>query len=131
MRSLRPVLVSDRQFRLSTTTKNMASKFTARTPNILGKVWNIDVEREYRKLNYLFPNPERSNGIFTESSRQLKLFIHQPSLTIMFHCFFGENFSEFEIAWKVISLLLELKLYLKVQFKNLISMCMWYSRRKS
>ena len=109
----------------------MASKFTAGTPNILGKVWNIDVEREYRKLNYLFPNPERNNGIFTESSRQLKLFTHQQSLTIMFHCFFGENLSEFEIAWKVISLLLELKLYLKVQFKNLISMCMWYSRRKS
>ena len=26
----------------------------------------------------------------------------------MFHCFFGENLSEFEIAWEVISLLLEL-----------------------
>ena len=26
----------------------------------------------------------------------------------MFHCFFGENSSEFEIAWEMISLLLEL-----------------------
>ena len=36
------------------------------------------------------------------------MFIHQQSTTIMFHCFFGENLSEFEIAWEVISLLLEL-----------------------
>ena len=27
---------------------------------------------------------------------------------LWFHCFFGENLSEFEIAWEVISLLLEL-----------------------
>ena len=78
------------------------------TPNTLEKVWNIVVEREYRKLSYLFQNPERNNGIITESLRQLKMFIHQQSTTIMFHCFFGENLSEFEIAWEVISLLLEL-----------------------
>ena len=36
------------------------------------------------------------------------MFTHQQSTTIMFHCFFGENLSEFEIAWEVISLLLEL-----------------------
>ena len=47
-------------------------------------------------------------GIITVSLRQLKMFIHQQSTTIMFHCFFGENLSEFEIAWEVISLLLEL-----------------------
>ena len=78
------------------------------TPNTLEKVWNIVVEREYRKLSYLFQNPERNNGIITESLRQLKRFIHQQSTTIMFHCFFIENLSEFEIAWEVISLLLEL-----------------------
>ena len=86
----------------------MASKIIVGTPNTLGKVWNIYVEREYRKLSYLFQNPERNNGIITESLRQLKTFIHQQSSTIMFHCFFGENLSEFEIAWEVISLLLEL-----------------------
>ena len=32
----------------------MAGKFTVGTPNTLEKVWNIDVEREYRKLSYLF-----------------------------------------------------------------------------
>ena len=32
---------------------NMASKFTVGTPNTLGKVWNIDVEREYRKRREL------------------------------------------------------------------------------
>ena len=37
----------------------MADKFTVGTPNTLEKVWNIDVEREYRKLSYLFQNPER------------------------------------------------------------------------
>ena len=47
------------------------------------KVWNIDVEREYRKLSYLFQNPERNNGIITESLRQLNMFIHQQSTTIM------------------------------------------------
>ena len=86
----------------------MASKFTVGTPNTFGKVWNIDVERECRKLSYLFQNPERNNGIITESLRQLKLFIHQQSSTIMFHCFFRANLSEFEIAWEVINLLLEL-----------------------
>ena len=86
----------------------MAGKFTVGTPNTLEKVWNIDVEREYRKLSYLFQNRERNNGIITESLRQLKMFIHQQSSTIMFHCFFGENLSEFEITWEVISLLLEL-----------------------
>ena len=86
----------------------MASKFTVGTPNTLRKVWNIDVEREYRKLSYLFQNPERNKGIITESLRQLKLFTHQQSSKTMFHCFFGENVSEFEITWKVIRLLLEL-----------------------
>ena len=86
----------------------MASKFTVGTPNTLGKVWNIDVDREYRKLSYLFQSPERNNGIIIESLRQLNLFIHQQSSTIMFHCFFGENLSEFEIAWEGLSLLLEL-----------------------
>ena len=33
---------------------NMADKFTVGTSNTLEKVWNIDVEREYRKLSYLF-----------------------------------------------------------------------------
>ena len=28
----------------------MASKFTVGTPNTLGKVWNSDIEIEYRKL---------------------------------------------------------------------------------
>ena len=64
---------------------NMASKFTVGTPNILGKVWNIDVERGYRKLSYLFQNPEWNNRIITERWRQLKLFTHQQSSTIMFH----------------------------------------------
>ena len=50
----------------------MASKIIIGTSNTLGKVWNIYVEREYRKLSYLFQNPERNNGIITESLRQLK-----------------------------------------------------------
>ena len=58
---------------------NMADKFTVGTSNTLEKVWNIDVEREYRKLSYLFQNPERNNGIIKESLRQLKMFIHQQS----------------------------------------------------
>ena len=86
----------------------MASKIIVGTPNTLGKVCNIYVEREYRQLSFLFQNPERNNGIITESLRQLKTFIHQQSSTIMFHCFFGENLSEFEIVWEVPSLLLEL-----------------------
>ena len=53
----------------------MAGEFTVGTPNTLEKVWNIDVEREYRKLSYQFQNPERNNGIITESLRQLKMFI--------------------------------------------------------
>ena len=61
----------------------MADKFTVGTPNTLEKVWNIDVEREYRKLSCLFQNPERNNGIITESLRQLKMFIHQQSTTII------------------------------------------------
>ena len=61
----------------------MAGTFTVGTPNTLEKVWNIDVEREYRKLSYLFQNPERNNGIITESLRQLNMFIHQQSTTIM------------------------------------------------
>ena len=36
------------------------------------------------------------------------MFTHQQSTTIMFRCFFGENLSEFEMAWEVITLLLEL-----------------------
>ena len=88
MRSLVPVLVSDRQFRLPTTKTIWLASLLLKAPNTLGKVWNIDVEREYRKLSYLFQNPERNNGIITESLRQLKMFIHQQSSTIMFHCFF-------------------------------------------
>ena len=45
----------------------MASKLTVGTSNTLEKVWNIDVEREYRKLSYLFQNPELNNGIITQS----------------------------------------------------------------
>ena len=56
----------------------MADKFTVGTPNTLEKVWNIDVEREYRKLSYLFQNHERNNGIITESLRQLKN-VHTPA----------------------------------------------------
>ena len=103
----------------------MASKFTVGTPNTLGKVWNIYVEREYRKLSYLFQNPERNNGIITESLRQLKTFIHQQSSTIMFHCFFGENLSEFEIAWKVISLLLELSQNVMKQKDEAFAKVVW------
>ena len=55
-----------------------------------------------------FKTPERNNGIITESLRQLKMIIHQRSTTIMFRCFFGEKLSEFEIAWEVITLFLEL-----------------------
>ena len=87
MRSLVPVRVSERQFRLPTTTtttkNNMASKLTVGTPSTLEKVWNIDVERKYRKLGYLFQNPELNNGIITQSLRQLKMFIHQQSSTII------------------------------------------------
>ena len=75
----------------------MADKFTVGTSNTLEKVWNIDVEREYRRLSYLFQNPERNNGIIKESLRQLKMFIHQQSSTIMFHCFFGENLSDLKL----------------------------------
>ena len=103
----------------------MASKFTVGTSNILGKVWNIDVEKEYRKLSYLFQNTERNNGIITESLRQLKMFIHQQSSTIMFHCFFGENLSEFEIAWGVIRLLLELLENVMKQKDEAFAKIMW------
>ena len=65
----------------------MASKIIVGTPNTLGKVWNIYVEREYRKLSYLFQNPERNNGIITESLRQLKTFIHQQSQQSCFIAF--------------------------------------------
>ena len=51
----------------------MASKVTVGTPNTLGKVWNIYVEREYRKLSYLFQNPERNNVLPLElMHRELK-----------------------------------------------------------
>ena len=103
----------------------MASKFTVATPNTLGKVWNIDVEKDYRKLSYLFQNPERNNGIITESLRQLKMFIHQQSSTIMFHCFFGENLSEFEIAWEVISLLLEILQHVMKQNDEAFAKVVW------
>ena len=53
----------------------MASKFTAGTPNILGKVWNIDVEREYRKLSYLFQNPERN---YHRKFKTIKI-VHTPA----------------------------------------------------
>ena len=80
----------------------MAGKFTVGTPNTLEKVWNIDVEREYRKLSYLFQNPERNNGIITESFKN----VHTPAehnnhVSLLFR-------RECEIAWEVISLLLEL-----------------------
>ena len=103
----------------------MASKFTGGTPNTLGKVWNTGVEREYRKRSYLFQNPERNNGIITESLRQLKMFIHQQSSTIMFHFFFGENLSEFEIAWEVRSLLLELLQNVMKQKDEAFAKVMW------
>ena len=45
MRNLRPLRFSDRQF-----LNNMASKFTVGTQNNLEKVWNSDIEIEYRKL---------------------------------------------------------------------------------
>ena len=54
---------------------NMASKFTAGTPNTLGKVWNIDVEREYRKLSYLFQNPERN---YHRKLKTIKI-VHTPA----------------------------------------------------
>ena len=103
----------------------MASKFTVGTPNTFGKVWNIDIDREYRKLSYLFPSPERNNGNIIESLRQLNLFIHQQSSTIMFHCFFGENLSEFEIAWEGISLLLELLQNVMKQKGEAFAKVMW------
>ena len=57
----------------------------------------------------VFQNPEpRNEGVVTERLSQLKLFIHQQSWTIRLYCFFGENLSEFETAWKVIGQLLEL-----------------------
>ena len=84
MRSLVRVRVLERQFRLPIKKKNdMAVKFTVGTPNTLEKVWNIDFEREYKKLRYLFQNPERNNGIITESLRKLNMFIHQQCTTIM------------------------------------------------
>ena len=88
-------------------------------------MWNIYVEREYRKLSYLLQNPERNNRIITESFRQLKTFIHQQSSTIVFHCFFGENLSEFEIAWKVISLLLELSQNVMKQKNEAFARVVW------
>ena len=57
----------------------MAGKFTVGTPNTLEKVWNIDVEREYRKLSYLFQNPERNNGIITESFNKTIKNVHTPA----------------------------------------------------
>ena len=106
----------------------MASKVTVGTPNTLGKVWNIYVEREYRKLSYLFQKPERNNGIITESLRQLKTFIHQQSSTIMFHCFFGENLSEFEIAWEVTSLLLQLLQNIMKQKDEAFAKVVWIQK---
>ena len=49
---------------------NMADKFTVGTSNTLEKVWNIDVEREYRRLSYLFQNQERNNGVTMELSKK-------------------------------------------------------------
>ena len=104
----------------------MASKFTVGTPNTLGKVWNIDVEREYRKLSYLFQNPDpRNKGLITESLRQLKLFIHQQSSTIRLYCFFGEDLSEFKIAWKVIGQLVELLQNVMKQDDVAFAMVVW------
>ena len=53
----------------------MASKFTIGTPNTLGKVWNIDVERECRKLSYLFQNPERN---YYRKLKTIKI-VHTPA----------------------------------------------------
>ena len=43
----------------------------------------------------------------------------------MFHCFFGENLSEFEIAWEVISLLLELLQNVMKQKNEAFAKVMW------
>ena len=73
MRSLVRVRVSERRFRLLTTTKKKRYGWQVYCWNPKHprkrKVWNIDVEREYRKLSYLFQSPERNNGIITESLR--------------------------------------------------------------
>ena len=65
---------------------NMASKFTVGTPTPSKKCGIL-----------MLKNPERNNGIITESLRQLKMFIHQQSSTIMFYCFFGENLSDLKL----------------------------------
>ena len=54
---------------------NMASKFIVETQNTLGKVWNIYVEREYRKLSYLFQNPERN---YHRKLKTIKI-VHTPA----------------------------------------------------
>ena len=86
MRSLVRVRVSERRFRLLTTTKKKRYGWQVYCWNPKHprkrKVWNIDVEREYRKLSYLFQSPERNNGIITDNS-QTNFFIHQQSTTIM------------------------------------------------
>ena len=53
------------------------------------------------------------------------MFTHQQSTTIMFHCFFGENLSEFEIAWEVISLLLELSQNMMKQKDEAFAKVVW------
>ena len=53
----------------------MASKVIVGTPNTLGKVWNIDVEREYRKLSYLFQNHERN---YHRKLKTIKI-VHTPA----------------------------------------------------
>ena len=58
------------------------------------------------------------------------MFIHQQSATIMFHCFFGENLSEFEIAWEVISLLLELLQNVMKQKDEAFAKVVWKKNSK-
>jgi len=110
MRSLVPVLVSDRQFRRLPTTKTIWLASLLLEPQKPSEKCGILMLKE--NIGHLATCFKTLNGTTElsqpESLRQLKMFIHQQSSTIMFHCFFGENLSEFEIAWKVISLLLEL-----------------------
>ena len=84
----------------------MVGKFTVEPQTPLKKCGILMLKENIGNLATCF---KTLNGtIITESLRQFKMFIHQQSTTIMFHCFFGENLSEFQIAWEMISLLLEL-----------------------
>ena len=101
MRSLVRVRVSERQFRLPTTKKK-----TIWLASLL-----LEPQTPSKKCGILMLKENIGNlatCFKTLNGRQLKMFIHQQSTTIMFHSFFGENSSEFEIAWEVKSLLLKL-----------------------